>query len=80
MIGYLSRAPLLPAFMIRHADGRFEGALGDPIVVNPAEPPDDSVRVATQAFATQLERHISAHPYLWYQFYPYWPDAADSVR
>ena len=34
MIGYLSGAPLLPAFMIRQADGRFVGTLGDPIVVD----------------------------------------------
>ena len=31
MIGYLSGAPLLPAFMIRQADDRFVGAMGDPI-------------------------------------------------
>jgi lauroyl/myristoyl acyltransferase len=72
MIGYLSRAPLLPAFMIRHADGRFSGSMGDPIVVNPTDSPEVSVRAATQAFATQLERQISANPHLWYQFYPYW--------
>ena len=34
MIGYLSGAPLLPAFMIRQADDRFAGVLGDPIVVD----------------------------------------------
>lgn len=72
MIGYLSKAPLLPAFMIRNAENRFVGLLGDPIVVNASAPPDESVQAATQAFATQLERHISEHPHLWYQFYPYW--------
>jgi lauroyl/myristoyl acyltransferase len=72
MIGRLSGAPLLPAFMIRQADGRFVGALGDPIVVDSTKPTEDAVRTATQAFATQLEDRIRACPQLWYQFYPYW--------
>jgi lauroyl/myristoyl acyltransferase len=72
MIGYLSGAPLLPAFMIRQADGRFVGALGDPIVVDSTKRTDDAVRTATQAFAAQLEDRIRVSPHLWYQFYPYW--------
>jgi lauroyl/myristoyl acyltransferase len=72
MIGYLSGAPLLPAFMIRQADGRFVGALGDPIVVDSTKPTEDAVRAATQAFAAQLEDRIRVSPQLWYQFYPYW--------
>jgi lauroyl/myristoyl acyltransferase len=72
MIGYLSGAPLLPAFMIRQKDGRFLGSFGEPIVVDTAKPTEDSVRSATQAFATQLELQIRANPHLWYQFYSYW--------
>src|SRR2546428_8564861 len=34
MIGYLSGAPLLPAFLIRQADGRFVGSFGDTIFVD----------------------------------------------
>jgi lauroyl/myristoyl acyltransferase len=73
MISYLSGAPLLPAFMIRQADNRFVGVLGDPIVVDSTKPTEEAVRAATQAFATQLEDRIRANPQLWYQFYPYWP-------
>ena len=72
MIGYLSGAPLLPAFMIRQPDNRFVGVLGDPIVVDSTKPTEEAVRAATQAFATQLEDRIRANPQLWYQFYPYW--------
>ena len=79
MIGYLSGAPLLPAFMIRQADNRFVGALGDPIVVDSTKPTEDAVRAATQAFAAQLEDRIRANPQLWYQFYPYWR-TADAAR
>ena len=73
MIGYLTGAPLLPAFMIRQADDRFVGALGDPIMVDSTRLTEDAVRAATQAFATQLEDRIRTNPQLWYQFYPYWP-------
>jgi KDO2-lipid IV(A) lauroyltransferase len=73
MIGYLSGAPLLPAFMIRQPDARFIGELGDPIIVDSTKPTDEAVAAATQAFATQLESRIRANPHLWYQFYRYWP-------
>ena len=73
MIGYMSGAPLLPAFMMRQADGRFDGALGDPIMVDSWKPTEQAVLAATQAFADQLEHRIRANPQLWYQFYPYWP-------
>jgi KDO2-lipid IV(A) lauroyltransferase len=76
MIGYLSGAPLLPAFMIRQADNRFLGALGEPITVDTTESTEVAVQVATQAFAMQLEARIRAHPQLWYQFYPYWRSEA----
>jgi lauroyl/myristoyl acyltransferase len=79
MIGYLSGAPLLPAFMIRQDDNRFVGALGDPIDVDSTKPAEEAVRAATQAFAAQLEDRIRASPHLWYQFYPYWR-AADAAR
>ena len=48
MIGYLSRAPLLPAFVIRRDDNHLVCLLGDPIVVNPRQIPDASVRVASR--------------------------------
>jgi KDO2-lipid IV(A) lauroyltransferase len=72
MIGLLSGAPLLPAFMIRQSDGRFRGEWGEPIVVDRSRPTDEAVLEATQAFAAQLETRIREHPELWYQFYPFW--------
>ena len=72
MIARLSGAPMLPSYMLRQPDGRFIGACGDPIRVDPSLPTDESVRAATQRLATQLERRIRAAPHLWYQFYPYW--------
>ena len=75
MIACLSGAPLLPAFMIREADGRFRGSFGDAIFVDRSQPTEIAVRSATQAFADQLEAQVRANPHLWYQFYPYWRTA-----
>jgi lauroyl/myristoyl acyltransferase len=80
MIGYLSGAPLLPAFMTRQPDGRFVGAFGDPIVVDSSRPTEESVRASTQAFAAQLEERIRENPHLWYQFYRYWDSESASRR
>jgi lauroyl/myristoyl acyltransferase len=77
MIAYMSGAPLLPAFMIRSADGEFVGTLGDPIRVDSTMPADQAVAQSTQLFATQLEHQVRANPHLWYQFYRYW--RAESV-
>ncbi len=74
MIGYLSGAPLLPAFMIRGTDDRFTGVLGNPVEVDSAKPPNEAVAQATQSVAGQLEAKIRENPHLWYQFYPYWRD------
>ena len=73
MIAVLSGAPLLPSYMIRQPDGRFHAVCGDPIRVDASTSQEAGVQAATQAFATQLERRIRETPYLWYQFYRYWP-------
>jgi lauroyl/myristoyl acyltransferase len=72
MIARLSGAPMLPSYMLRQPDGRFIGVCGATIRVDARLPLDESVRLATQAFATELEHRIRANPELWYQFYPYW--------
>jgi lauroyl/myristoyl acyltransferase len=79
MIGYMSGAPLLPAFMFRQPNGRFQGFFGEAIVVDSTQPTEESVQIATQAFANQLEAQIRANPHLWYQFYPYWRTASAEV-
>ncbi len=78
MIAYMSGAPLLPAFMVRGADGHFVGTLGDPIRVDSTIPSEQAVAQSTQLFASQLERQIRANPHLWYQFYRYWDSETDA--
>jgi lauroyl/myristoyl acyltransferase len=78
MIAHLSGAPMLPSYMLRQTDGRFVGVCGDPVRVDPTLPTEESVRIATQSLATQLEARIRATPHLWYQFYRYWSDTTDA--
>ena len=79
LLGYLTGAPLLPSFVVRGADGRFSGVSGEPIYVGRDGDRDELVQRATQAFATVLEQQVRERPDLWYQFYPYWPAAAEQA-
>lgn len=72
MIAALSGAPLLPSYMIRQPDGRFQAVCGEPIRIDPTQPQETAIQAATQAFASHLEARIRQSPQLWYQFYPYW--------
>jgi len=72
MMAYLSGAPILPSFVIRKPDHRFDAICGRPIRPDTTRPADEAVRQMTQAFAAELEAKIRAYPHLWYQFYPYW--------
>ena len=75
MIALMSGAPMLPTSVLRQPDGRFVVLCGDAIFVDPSIARNEAIQRATQAFATQLETQIRRYPHLWYQFYPYWPEA-----
>jgi lauroyl/myristoyl acyltransferase len=82
LMGYLTGAPLVPAFILRQPDGRYAGFTAKPIRVSPTGDRDANVRAAVQAFASVLEQKVREYPHLWYQFYPYWgrttePSGAD---
>ena len=78
LMGYLTEAPLLPCFIERLGPGRFRIQPGEPIFVSREIPRGEAVHMATQAFATQLEPRIRAHPHHWYHFYPYWKAQLDA--
>ena len=72
LMGCLSGAPLVPAFILRQADGSYFGFSLDPIRVPRDGDRDANVQAAMQAFATALEGVVRHYPHLWYHFYPYW--------
>jgi KDO2-lipid IV(A) lauroyltransferase len=75
LMGYATGAPLVPAFILRQADGGYAGFASDPIYVARTGDRDAALQAAMQAFARVLEKHVRAYPHLWYQFYPYWGGA-----
>jgi KDO2-lipid IV(A) lauroyltransferase len=74
LLAHLTGAPLVPCFVIRRADGRFEARVADPLYVDRKCEPEESVARVSQAFATALEEEVRQNPQLWYQFYPYWEE------
>ena len=74
LLAYMTGAPMLPAFVLRQADGRSLAVADEPIYVSRLGNRDENVREAMQRFATALETQVRRYPHLWYQFYPYWRD------
>ena len=71
-------ATLLPAYVVRGPDGRYDAAIEPPIEVPEAAPHEraEAVRAVTQRVATCLEGIIERHPDQWYQFFPAWEPRA----
>jgi len=80
LVSYFTGAPLLPAFILRRPDGRFDARTGPAVYVNREGDPRESAKEATQKLATILEAHVRDYPHLWYQFYPYWHDGSAEPR
>ena len=72
LMGFLTGAPLVPAFMERSGRSRFIVRAGRPIHVDRDRPRDEAIQAAAQAFADQLSDRVRAHPEFWYHFYRYW--------
>ncbi len=72
MLSYLTGAPMLPAWLIRHPDGRFQCLFDEPVYTRRHSDRETAMREATQTLASGLEARIREHPHLWYQFYPFW--------
>lgn len=72
MLSYLTGAPMLPAWVIRHPDGRFQCLFDEPVYTRQDSDRDRAIGEATQTLAEGLESKIREYPHLWYQFYPFW--------
>ena len=74
LMSYLTGAPLIPSFVVRLPDGRYESTSEEPIRVRRDGDRDECVREAIERCAAALENRIRRQPEYWYQFYPYWTD------
>ena len=62
--------PVLPATMVRRADGFYEARIFPPIFVQPRESRAETLQVYSQQIADKLASVLCAHPEQWYQFVP----------
>jgi KDO2-lipid IV(A) lauroyltransferase len=67
-------AALLPAFVVRDADGRYRAVAEAPLFAPVADPSDRraAVESLTQAMAARFESMVSRYPDQWYNFFPAW--------
>jgi KDO2-lipid IV(A) lauroyltransferase len=76
LLSYLTGAPMLAAWIVRHPDGRFQCHFDEPVYATRDDANDDDRDVilqrATQQMADHLAAKIREFPHLWYQFYPFW--------
>jgi KDO2-lipid IV(A) lauroyltransferase len=63
-------APVLPAAMLREADGTYRATIFPPFLVEDRGDRAETLRHATQHVADQLFPLICSHPEQWYQFVP----------
>lgn len=67
-----SGAPIVPGFCIRQLDGSYMGYIEPPIVPEPGDDSEESVRARTQEIASVFERYIARYPEQWCMLQPVW--------
>jgi phosphatidylinositol dimannoside acyltransferase len=72
LLSYLSGAPMLSPWIVRHPDGRFECLIDEPVWALRGGDRETTLRSTTQAIADRLAAAIRKYPHLWYHFYPFW--------
>ncbi len=79
VLALLARCPILPGYLVRRPDGRFEGAILPPIEPITAGSREAAIAATMQAVAHALEDMISIRPDQWFMFRDMWPVAAPPV-
>jgi Kdo2-lipid IVA lauroyltransferase/acyltransferase len=67
-------ATVLPAFIIRVADGRYRAVVEEPLPVDADKDRDAALRRNLERYVAILERYVRQYPEQWYCFYPFWDD------
>ncbi len=80
LLSYLSGAPMVSPWIVRHADGRFECFIDEPVRAPRKGDRENMLRIATQAIADRLAAVIRRYPHLWYHFYPFWESQPRAER
>lgn len=65
--------PVIPATMVRRADGAYHAQIFPPLFIEPRGSREETLRFYSQRIADMLLPILSAHPGQWYQFVPLSP-------
>jgi KDO2-lipid IV(A) lauroyltransferase len=79
MLALRTGAPLVPAFALPLARGRFRLVYEHPVEA-PAEGSSDPVQVLTQRCTDVLEMYVRRHPHLWLWMHRRWRDLPAAAR
>ncbi len=72
LVSYISRAPILPAFVVLNRDDRYVPIVEEPIHVEHTGDREHDVRELALRMARVVEDYIRRYPDQWYMFYPFW--------
>lgn len=67
-------AAVLPAFILRTADGRYRAVIEKPLEIVRTADRDASLKENLSRYVAILEGYVRANPEQWYCFYPFWDD------
>lgn len=74
LVAMATRATVLPAFIVRVADGRYRAVVEEPLVIEGGGDREAALRTNVERYVSILEAYVSRHPEQWYCFYPFWED------
>jgi KDO2-lipid IV(A) lauroyltransferase len=67
-------AAVLPAFIVRVADGRYRAILEEPLAIDRGADREAALARNLARYVAILERYVRQYPDQWYCFYPFWDD------
>jgi lauroyl/myristoyl acyltransferase len=73
-VAMVSGATVLPAFVVRVADGRYRAIVEEPLEIDRDGDRDAALRKNIERYVAILERYARQYPEQWYCFYPFWDD------
>lgn len=72
MLGRITRAPLVPVFMLREGQKGLRVALEEPIYVEHTRDREADLREATARLVAVYETYVKKYPYQWFNFHDFW--------
>lgn len=65
-------APIVPAFLVREANGGYRFFVEPPIMISPGVDREEAVRQVCQSCLDVMARYIRQYPTQWYFFHEFW--------